>query len=72
MKTKAYFKGVLPWLLVGPVSGPLAEGIMRNWRAGEVGLASLYAVALIFTTMDLYAVGGRAITALAGLHSSLF
>jgi hypothetical protein len=72
MKAKSYFKGVLPWLLVGPVSGPLAEGIVRNWRAGEVGLASLYATALVFTTVDLYAVGARAITTLAGIHSGLF
>jgi hypothetical protein len=72
MTTKQYLKGVLPWLLIGPCSGPLAEGVVRNWRAGEVNLARLYALALILTTYDLYVLGGRAVIVLAGFRSSLF
>ena len=30
MTTKSYFKGLLPWLLLGPVTGPLAEGIVSG------------------------------------------
>ena len=35
MATKTYAKTVLPWLLLGPLTGPLAAGIVRNWRAGD-------------------------------------
>jgi hypothetical protein len=72
MTAKTYFKRVLPWFLIGPVSGPLAEGVVRNWRAGEATLARLYAVALVVTTYDVYVLGGRAVAVLAGLRSSLF
>jgi hypothetical protein len=72
MTTKQYFKRVLPWLLIGPVTGPLAEGAVRNWRAGEVTLARLYALALILSTYDFYVLGGRAVAVLAGLRSGLF
>ena len=57
--TTKYVRGVLPWLLLGPLTGPLAEGVIRNWRAGEVSLAWLYGLALWLTTFDLYALGGR-------------
>ena len=72
MTTKQYFWRVLPWFLIGPASGPLAEGVLRNWQAGEIVLARLYAVALILTTYDLYVLGGRAVAVLAGLRSGLF
>ena len=65
--TKSYIKGVLPWLLLGPLTGPLAEGIVRNWRAGEVSLAWLYGLALWLTTFDLYSLGGRAAISVAKL-----
>ena len=64
---KRYIKGVLPWLLLGPLTGPLAEGIVRNWRAGEVSLAWLYGVALWLTTFDLYTLGGRLAISVARL-----
>ncbi len=35
-----------PFLLVGPVSGPLLAGVILNYRAGQPVLGSLYAVAL--------------------------
>jgi hypothetical protein len=59
MTTRKYLKGVLPWLLLGPLTGALAEGVVRNWRAGEFSLASLYALALWLTTYDLYRFGGQ-------------
>jgi hypothetical protein len=62
MTTRKYIKGVLPWLLLGPLTGPLAEGIIRNWRAGEISLAWLYGLALSLTTFDLYRFGGQLIT----------
>ena len=55
--TKTYAKAVRPWLLLGPLTGPLAEGLVRNWRAGEVSLAWLYGLALWLTTFDLYSLG---------------
>ena len=57
-----YIRGVLPWLLLGPLTGPLAEGIVRNLRAGEVALASLYGVALWLTSFDIFMVGGRVVS----------
>ena len=54
---KTYVKGVLPWLLLGPLTGPLAEGVVRNWRAGELTLAWFYGLALWLTTFDLYTLG---------------
>lgn len=69
--TRTYVKGVVPWLLLGPLTGPLAEGIVRNWRAGETTLAACYGLALWLTTYDLYAFGGRLITVAIGLRASL-
>lgn len=54
-----YFRNLAPWLLLGPLTGPLAEGVVRNWRSGQVLLSCLYGVALILTTIDLYALGLR-------------
>lgn len=71
MTTAKYVKGVLPWLALGPLTGPLAEGILRNWRAGEVSLAWLYGMALWLTTWDLYLCGGRLVTAAIGLRQLL-
>jgi hypothetical protein len=62
MLTKRNMKGVLPWLLLGPLTGPLAEGIVRNRRAGEVTLAWLYGVAIWLTSPDLCVLGGRLVS----------
>jgi len=70
--TKSYLKGLLPWLLLGPVTGPLAEGIVRNWRAKQISLAWLYALALIVVDYDLYWSGGRAVVMLYRLREFLF
>lgn len=72
MTTKKYLKGLLPWLLLGPVTGPLAEGIVRNWRAKEMSLAALYGVALVVVDYDLYWSGGRAVVMLYKLRTFLF
>ena len=54
-----YLKDVTPWLLLGPLTGPLAEGAVRNWRSGEILLSCLYGAAFTLTTFDLYALGVR-------------
>ncbi len=72
MTTKSYLKGLLPWLLLGPITGPLAEGIVRNWRAKQISLAWLYAVALVLVDYNLYWSGGRAIMMLYNLRAFLF
>jgi len=71
MTTETYIKSVLPWLLLGPLTGPLAEGTLRNWRAGETTLAWLYGLALFVTTFDLYSCSGRAFLTLAEFYSML-
>jgi len=69
MTTKTYLRGLLPWLLLGPVTGPLAEGIVRNWRARETTLAWLYGLALVMTDGVLYSAGGRAVSLLYKFHT---
>lgn len=39
-------KRIAPFLLLGPVSGPLTAGIVFNLRDGHPVLAGLYAIAL--------------------------
>ena len=72
MTVKSYLKGLLPWLLLGPVTGPLAEGIARNIRATEIPLACLYGVALVLADYNLYWSGGQAVVLLYRLRSVLF
>ena len=67
MEERKYFKGVLPWLLLGPITGPLAEGVVRNWRAGETCMAWIYALTLSLTTFDLYHFGGQFIALMVRL-----
>ena len=38
-----------PFLAMGPISGPLAEGAVRNMRKGNKVLAGLYAFAVVET-----------------------
>ena len=59
-----------PWLLLGPVTGPLAEGVYRNLRANNPVLASLYGVALVTSFYDLAGYGGRALVQLHHLMSN--
>jgi len=69
MGTKKYFKGVLPWLLLGPITGPLAEGVVRSWRAGEMCMAWIYGLTFSLTTFDLYHFGGQLIILMVRLRT---
>ena len=46
---------------MGPVTGPLAEGVYRNLRANNPGLAFLYGLAAVVSFYDLAGYGGRAV-----------
>jgi hypothetical protein len=60
----ATFRRIAPWLILGPVTGLLAEGVYRNARAGNPLLAWLYAVATLFSSFDLVTYGGEALLTL--------
>jgi hypothetical protein len=53
------FKRLAPFLLVGPISGPLLAGVVWNFRDGKPVLASLYGVALVEFVFLLPAVTGK-------------
>ncbi len=55
----ARWRKYLPFLLLGPVSGPLIAAIVFNFRAGRRVVASLYVVALISFTILLPYVTAR-------------
>lgn len=40
------WKRLAPFLLLGPISGPLLAGVVFNYREGRPVLAGLYAIAL--------------------------
>jgi hypothetical protein len=54
---------IAPWLLLGPISGPLAKGFCRSLRRGERVLAGLYLVAMTATWFDLFLFGKQALEA---------
>ena len=58
------FRRFVPWLLLGPISGPLAEGFYRNLRLGEPVLAVLYFLAMALTWYDLAWFGKQSIETL--------
>lgn len=53
------FKRLAPFLLVGPISGPLLAGVVWNFRDGKPVLGSLYGVALVEFMFLLPAVTGK-------------
>lgn len=55
-------KRIAPYLLIGPISGPLVAGIVINWRDGRPGLAAMYGFFLLN-----YAVFLPVVTAKLGL-----
>jgi hypothetical protein len=65
------FRRMAPWILLGPITGPLAEGVYRNLRAQNPGLATLYALAAIISWYDLAIYGGTAMITLQQLVFSL-
>lgn len=40
-------KRIAPFLLLGPITGPLAAGVFYNFKEGRPVLGSLYAIALV-------------------------
>jgi hypothetical protein len=63
------FRRIAPWLILGPITGLLAEGVHRNIRANNPGLAALYAMAAVLTWIDLAAYG---VNAFVGLQWLIF
>ena len=55
---------IAPWLILGPITGLLAEGVHRNLRRRNPGLALMYAVAAAFSSYDLAIYGGQAVITL--------
>ncbi len=49
----AGWKRVAPFLLLGPITGPLTAGVVFNLREGRPVLAAMYAVALVELTLLL-------------------
>jgi hypothetical protein len=47
VKRFSRLKRIAPYLLLGPISGPLAAGAVFNFREGRPVLGSLYAIALV-------------------------
>ena len=58
------FYRIAPWLILGPITGLLAEGVYRNLRAGNPSLATMYAVAMVGSWYDLATYGGGAVVTL--------
>ena len=58
------FYRILPWLILGPITGLLAEGVYRNIRASNPGLAGMYGVAMVGSWYDLAVYGGGAVLTL--------
>lgn len=40
-------KRIAPYLLIGPISGPLVAGIVINWRDGRPMLSAMYGFFLV-------------------------
>lgn len=55
----ARWKKYAPFMILGPVSGPLAALVVFNFRAGKRITAGLYAVALIAFVIGLPYVTAR-------------
>lgn len=51
---------------LGPISGPLAAGVVRNWRKGHRLLAGLYVVAMI----EFFVLAPLAVVHLAGISNA--
>ena len=55
----ATFKRIAPFLLLGPITGPLIAGVVFNFREGRPVLGSLYAVAAATVTIGLPLITAR-------------
>jgi hypothetical protein len=56
---------LLPWLVLGPVTGPLAWRMYVCARNGDRVLAAMYGVAIVALWLALGATSGQALAALA-------
>ena len=52
------WKRLAPFFLLGPISGPLAAGVVFNLREGRPVLAAMYAIALVELTLLLPVIVG--------------
>ena len=43
----AKLKRIAPYLLLGPISGPLCAGMVHNFREGRPVLGALYGIAMV-------------------------
>ncbi len=57
-----------PWLLLGPLTGPLAIGLLTAWRAQRRWLAAAYALGIGSVWLGLPAILARELTWLAALR----
>ena len=57
--------GLLPYLALGPVTGPLAWRMVRCAQQGDRVLAGLYCVAIVALWIVMGATTGEALAALA-------
>ena len=55
----ANLRRVAPFLLLGPITGPLVAGVVFNFREGRPVLGSLYAVLLTTLTICLPLITAR-------------
>jgi hypothetical protein len=55
----ANLRRVAPFLLLGPVTGPLVAGVVFNFREGRPVLGSLYAILLVMLTIYLPLITAR-------------
>lgn len=53
------FRRIAPFLLLGPITGPLIAGVFYNLRGGRPYLAGLYAVAATTVTIGLPLITAR-------------
>jgi hypothetical protein len=49
-------KRVLPFLLLGPLTGPLTAGLLFTFRAQRFGMAAVYALGLVEVAFGLPAI----------------
>ena len=59
------FIKALPWLALGPITGPLAWRMYHCIRAGEHALAGMYAILIVGFWVVLGTTGGQALADLA-------
>lgn len=55
----------LPWIALGPITGPLACRMYHLVRAGDGALAGMYALAIVSVWLALLVTSGQAVAHLA-------